>query len=59
MGTFEQGYEFDALGINDEENRSPRKLRVKESIERLLYLAEDRHIIAKYISGREIFSKEA
>ena len=59
VGSFEQGYEFDALVINDEEIRSPRKLTVKERIERLLYLAEDRHIIAKYISGREIFSKEA
>lgn len=59
VGSFEQGYEFDALVINDEEIRSPRKLTVKERIERLLYLAEDRHIIAKYICGREIFSKEA
>ena len=56
-GSFEKGYEFDAVVLDDAEIRSPRRLTVKERIERLLYLAEDRHITAKYICGREIFSK--
>ena len=59
VGSFEDGYEFDAVVVDDAGIRSPRRLTVKERIERLLYLAEDRHITAKYICGRKIFSKES
>ncbi len=54
-GSFEEGYEFDAVVMDDSSIRSPRELRVRERLERLIYLAEDRHIAAKFIGGREIF----
>ena len=54
-GSFEEGYEFDAVVMDDSSIRSPQELRVRERLERLIYLAEDRHIAAKFIGGREIF----
>ena len=55
VGCFEKGYEFDALVINDTDLRSPGELTVRKRLERLMYLAEDKHIAAKYICGRKIF----
>ncbi len=59
VGSFEQGYEFDALVINDEEIRSPRKLTVKERIERLLYLAEDGAFFGKVGSFEQGYEFDA
>jgi guanine deaminase len=50
-GSFEKGYEFDALVLNDSEYSAPFPLTVKERLERTVYLSEDRHIAAKYIRG--------
>jgi guanine deaminase len=50
-GSFEQGYEFDALVIDDSAYKAPFPLTVKERLERTVYLSEDRHIIAKYVQG--------
>lgn len=50
-GSFNKGYEFDALVINDSEYDAPFKLSVKERLERTVYLSEDHHIVAKYIRG--------
>ncbi len=55
VGCFEKGYEFDALVIDDTDLRSPGELTVRKRLERLMYLAEDKHIAAKYICGRKIF----
>ncbi len=54
-GSFEEGYEFDAVVMDDSAIRHPGKLSVRERLERLIYLADDRHIAAKFISGRVIF----
>ena len=59
-GSFEVGYDFDALviddgelnGINHELGRSPYTL--SERLERFIYLGDDRHIAARYCQGREI-----
>ena len=56
-GSFEQGYEFDAVIIDDSTLKHPQKLNARERLERLVYLAEDRHIIAKFVSGRKLFEK--
>lgn len=55
VGSFEDGYEFDAVVLDDSTIRHPRRLSVKERLERLIYLAEDRHIIAKFVNGEELF----
>ncbi|MFV0362895.1 MAG: amidohydrolase family protein [Suipraeoptans sp.] len=59
VGSFENEYEFDALVINDEEFKSPREFSLLERLERLIYLADDRNITAKYVEGRLLWELEA
>lgn len=54
VGSFEKGFDFDALVIDDGNMKTPRKLTVIERLERLVYLAEEQNIAAKYISGQKI-----
>lgn len=54
VGSFEEGYELDAVVMQDEMLRCPRKLSVKERLERIIYLSDDRHIAAKYVRGTQI-----
>lgn len=54
VGSFEDGYEFDAVVIEDASIRHPQKLNVRERLERVIYLAEDKNIIAKFVGGRKI-----
>jgi guanine deaminase len=53
-GSFDAGYEFDALVINDRDYAAPYPLTIRERLERTIYLSEDRHIIAKYVRGAVI-----
>lgn len=55
VGSFQKGYEFDALVMDDRNIRTPRELTVQERLERLMYLAEDGNIAAKYISGKKMW----
>ena len=55
VGSFEEDYEFDAVVIDDTSLRCPQKISVRERLERLIYLAEDRHLAAKYIKGKTIW----
>lgn len=57
VGSFEKGYEFDAVVIEDASIKHPQTLSVKERLERLIYLAEDRNIIAKFVNGKNLFEK--
>ncbi len=55
VGSFEQGYEFDALVLDDAGIRTPRELGVWERVERYVYLAEEGGRIArKFVAGRQI-----
>lgn len=54
-GSFEEGYELDALVLNDESLKHPQSLSLKERLERFIYLSDERHIDAKYVAGRKIF----
>lgn len=58
VGSLEAGYDFDAVVIDDKMLRHARKLSVKERLERLIYLGEDRQIEAKYIKGKEVFQRK-
>ena len=57
VGSFEKGYEFDAVVIDDSSIKCPQTLSVRERLERLIYLAEDKNIIAKFVNGRNLFEK--
>ena len=58
VGSFEAGYEFDALVISDEAIRSPKPLTLMERLERLIYLADERQVKAKYVAGRLLENRE-
>ena len=47
VGAFEKGYEFDAVVIDDSNLRHPQELGIKDRLERMIYLADDRNVIAK------------
>ena len=53
-GSFEAGNEFDALVINDSGLAAPFELSIRDRLERVVYLSDDRHIEAKFARGRKI-----
>ena len=54
-GSFEKGYELDALVMDDHGIRTTRDLNTKERLERYIYLAgEGGRIIGKYVAGVKI-----
>jgi guanine deaminase len=53
-GSFEAGYDFDALVIDDASLAAPSPLSIPERLERVVYLSEDRHILEKYAAGRRV-----
>ncbi len=58
VGSFEEGYELDALVLDDSGIHSTKTLDTKERLEQYLYLAEEGGKLAgKYVAGKEIFRK--
>ena len=54
-GSFEKGYEFDAIVIDDSRAPHPQPMGVSERVERAFYLGLDRNcLIAKYAAGTGI-----
>jgi len=51
VGSFEEGYEFDAVILDDSNLPSPLEFSVKERLERLIYLSDERNIKGKYVGG--------
>lgn len=54
-GSFEPGYELDAVVLNDESLRHPQPLDLKDRLERFIYISDERHIDAKYVAGCQVF----
>lgn len=54
VGSFERGYEFDALVLDDSNLPHPQELSVKQRLERLIYLSDDRNIVDKFVFGKKI-----
>jgi guanine deaminase len=55
VGSFEEGYEFDAVVIDDSVIPHPQPLNLAERMERAVYLGmDDKNITAKYVAGRKI-----
>lgn len=53
VGSFEPGYEFDALVIDDR-NLNHDHYSLLERLERFIYLGDDRHIEHRFCQGKEI-----
>lgn len=54
VGSFREGYEFDAVILNSSTIPTPLSLSPKDRLERLVYLSDERNITGKYVSGRKI-----
>lgn len=57
VGSFLDGYEFDAVVFDDSRLLHPQELSVRERLERLIYLADDRQIKSKFVKGKLIYEK--
>ena len=55
VGSFEEGYEFDAVIMDDSVLVHPQNLTLAERMERAVYLGlDDKKVIAKYVVGRKL-----
>lgn len=54
VGSFEEGYALDAVVLDDSALKTPMSLTVRQRLERICYLSDDRQIAAKYVDGEEI-----
>ncbi len=55
VGRFDADYEFDAVVLDDENLLHPQKLSVHERLERMVYLADERNVYAKFVAGKRLF----
>ena len=55
VGSFEEGYEMDAIVLDDTKLPYPHPLSIHQRLERMIYLSDDRHIKAKFVCGKQIF----
>lgn len=53
VGSFEEGYEFDAVALDDSAFAHPQELSAAERMERMIYLTEGR-VTGKYVSGERV-----
>ncbi|MCL2578458.1 MAG: amidohydrolase family protein [Oscillospiraceae bacterium] len=54
VGSFEPGYEFDAVVIDDTDLATIRTLSIEDRLARIIYLSEDSQIRDKYVRGYKI-----
>lgn len=54
VGSFEEGYEFDALVIDDSSLTIFEDLSLSERLQKFIYTGDDRNIKARYVAGKEI-----
>ena len=56
VGSFEEGYELDALVLDDSHVPHPQALTLRQRLERFAYLGgEENGVAAKFVAGRRIF----
>lgn len=54
VGSFEPGFEFDALIIDDHRLGVTEGRTLEERLQRFLYIGDDRDIVSRFVSGDEI-----
>lgn len=55
VGSFEPGYELDAVVLDDTNIPTTLALNTKQRLERLIYFSDDRNVVGKYVNGRKLF----
>ena len=58
VGSFEPGYQFDAVVMDDRRLADLHPRSTYERIERLISLGDDRETLEKYVNGVKIYSRE-
>ena len=53
-GAFEPGFVFDAVVFDDERLRPAQELTLRQRLEKLFYLGDEREVQAKYVGGRRV-----
>lgn len=54
VGSFEKGYEMDAVVLQDDNLTTMKEMSPKERLERLIYLGDNHNILEKYVAGKQI-----
>ncbi|WP_010237392.1 guanine deaminase [Clostridium arbusti] len=54
IGSFEEGYEFDALVIDDSTLPIVKTLTLEERLQKFIYTGDDRNIKIRYVAGSEV-----
>jgi guanine deaminase len=54
-GSFDPGFDFDAVIIDDKKIGALGELSLRDRLERAVYLSDDRHLEAKYVRGKRIY----
>ena len=54
VGSFDKGYEFDAIVIDDRDLKTAKELTIENRLERIIYLGQNHHVTAKYVRGKLI-----
>jgi len=54
VGSFEPGYTFDALVVDDAPLTVDKDLSLEERLGRFIYAGDDRHIVQRYIDGQAV-----
>lgn len=55
VGSFEEDYEFDAVVLCDNHLPHPQPMSVADRLERMIYIADERAVKAKFVMGNKIF----
>ncbi len=55
VGSFDPGYALDAVVLDDSHHKTPLALSVQDRLERTVYLAEERDVIAKFVNGSKVW----
>lgn len=57
VGSFEPGYEFDAVVLDDENLKTMLDLTPVQRLERLVYFGDDRNVERKFVRGTKVLDK--
>jgi guanine deaminase len=59
VGKFEQGYEFDAVVIDDSSIPTTNPLSIEQRLARIMYCSDDSCIVDKYVRGRSVYKPDS
>jgi len=52
VGSFEKGYQMDAVVLSDDNIECSKDLTPKERLERIIYLGNNENVLSKYVDGK-------